>query len=59
MGKKQQRWFGSRSGEINPVLPFLLLGFALAAVFCYRVATTDPRWNGGDVQLTAEEEVSK
>ena len=37
----------------NRLLPVLLIPVAMAAVFCYRVATTDPRWSAAETQPTA------
>ena len=37
----------------NRLLPVLLIPVAMAAVFCYRVATTDPRWSAAEPQPAA------
>lgn len=37
----------------NRLLPVLLIPVAMAAVFCYRVATTDPRWSAAEPRPAA------
>ena len=47
MEKPTNPLLSSKDEERLPALaPYLLLALALAAVFCWRVASTDPSWSG-------------
>lgn len=44
MDEQSQDSRGTPKGSMTHIVAWGLLALALAALFCWRVATTDPRW---------------
>ena len=44
MDEKSQDSLDKPKGSMTHIAAWVLLALALAGLFCWRVATTDPRW---------------